>query len=628
MLGRTDSRRRLLFVLFVFVLVGGALVARLGYWQISERERLVDSVRRQISVRTEIPARRGTIYDRSGTLVLAESVTRDRLIVSADRMDAAGRDRMVAFLTEMLPLDATGAADVRQKLETGKAYLVLARDLPPDRSEAIRAAADARGIGGITFESEFLRSYPVGGGPGISLAAQLLGFVDRQGVGQYGVEQYYQEALAGKPRVVESDRDTLGRPLAGTERTIDPGVTGTDLRLTLDPSLQLAVEQEVMATQISDNAAGVSAVVMDPYTGEIYAEASYPSYDANDYRATANLDPSRFVDPVVSRVYEPGSVFKMFTAIAALEAGTVTMSTPIADTGTLELDGGQKVSDYDFKAMGTLRFDDGIANSRNVVAARVALGLAPDLHDASVALHTVWSRFGFGAPTGIDVAGEVRGLVTDPAVTDWRQIDLANGSFGQGVAVTQIQLAAAYAAMVNGGTAVQPHVVAAIDGRPVVPGSDGTAPAATNGVSEVAGAGTVAPEVAKTAVIDPAMSQQATDLLHHVVATAYKDITIPGHWVGGKTGTAQIWDSEHGRWLDDHYNYSFVGYVGRQEGHPDLVVAVWIANAKPTVWRPRGMALPTASQELFRRIAADAVNTPDLLPALPPVTAPVAQAQP
>jgi len=144
----------------------------------------------------------------------------------------------------------------------------------------------------------------------------------------------------------------------------------------------------------------------------------------------------------------------------------------------------------------------------------------------------------------------------------------------------------------------------------------------------VAGAGTVAAEVPKTAVIDPAMSQQATDLLHHVVVTAYKDITIPNHWIGGKTGTAQIWDTENGRWVPDHYNYSFVGYVGRQEGHPDLVVAVWIANAKPTVWKPRGMALPTASQELFRRIAADAVNTPDLLPALPPVTTPVAQAQP
>lgn len=627
MLGRTDSRARLLSVLVVFVLAGGALVVRLGYWQISERERLVESVRRQISVRTEVPARRGTIYDRSGTVVLAESVTRDRLIVTADRMTPAGRDRMVAFLTEMLALDPTATAEVRAKLETGKAYLVLARDLPPDQSEAIRSAADARGIGGITFESEFLRSYPVGGGPGVSLAAQLLGFVDRQGDGQYGVEQYYQEALAGKAKVVESDRDTLGRPLAGTERTIDPGISGADLRLTLDLSLQLAVEQEVMATQISDNAAAVSAVVMDPYTGEIYAQASYPSYDANDYRTTANADPGRFVDPVVSQVYEPGSVFKMFTAIAALEAGTVAMDTQIADTGTLELDGGQKVSDYDFKAMGSMRFDDGIANSRNVVAARVALGLAPDLHDASVALHTVWDRFGFGSPTGVDLAGEVRGLVTDPAVNDWRQIDLANGSFGQGVAVTQIQLAAAYAAMVNGGTAVQPHVVAAIDGRPVSPGGGAGEPDASDAATDIAGTGTSA-ATSSTAVIDPAMSLQATDLLHHVVATAYKDITIPGHWVGGKTGTAQIWDAEHGRWLDDHYNYSFVGYVGRRAGHPDLIVAVRIANAKPTVWRPRGMALPTASQELFRRIATDAVNIPDLLPALPPLTTPVAEARP
>jgi cell division protein FtsI/penicillin-binding protein 2 len=192
--------------------------------------------------------------------------------------------------------------------------------------------------------------------------------------------------------------------------------------------------------------------------------------------------------------------------------------------------------------------------------------------------------------------------------------------------VTQIQLAAAYAAMVNGGTAVHPHVVAALDGRTVSPGGAGE-PAASDEVTDIAGMGTVA-ATSSTAVIDPAMSLQATDLLHHVVATAYKDITIPGHWVGGKTGTAQIWDTEHGRWLEDHYNYSFVGYVGRREGHPDLIVAVRIANARPTVWRPRGMALPTASQELFRRIATDAVNIPDLLPALPPVTTPVAEARP
>src|SRR5829696_1870887 len=211
MVGRTDSGRRLLLLLIVFVIGASALVVRLGYWQLGRRDDLVEAARRQIYSRAEVPSRRGQIYDRSGTVVLAATVMRDRLIVSAEHMDAGERDEMVAFLTSQLGLDAPAADAIRSRLETEKPYLVLAKDLLPEKSEAIERAAAVAGIPGISFESDSVRSYPqAGGGPDSTLAANLIGFVNREGAGQYGVEQFYQDVLSGSPRIVEADRDASG----------------------------------------------------------------------------------------------------------------------------------------------------------------------------------------------------------------------------------------------------------------------------------------------------------------------------------------------------------------------------------------------------------------------------------
>ena len=597
MRGRTDSGRRLLLLLIVFVLGASALVMRLGYWQLVKRDDLVESAHRQIYYRADVPSQRGQIYDRSGTIVLAASVTRDRLIVNAEQQTADQRSAMVEFLATQLGLDPAASGQLAAKLATGKPYLVIARDLPPEKSTAIEAAATAAGIQGITFESDSARSYPqAGGGPSSSLAAQLIGFVNRDGDGQYGVEQFYQGVLAGQPKVVEADRDANGEPLLETERTIEPGVPGRDIRLTIDAGLQLALEQEVMAARIANHSASVSAVVMDPWNGEIYAEATYPSYDANRYAAIATNDPSIFVDPVVSNVYEPGSVFKMLTVLAGLEQGTTSLDRVYDDTGKMRLDGGEtKITDADNKAMGELKLEDAIAYSRNIVAAKVAFGLAPTTSEASTILHEVWVRLGMGSLTGIDVAGEVRGLVNDPAITRWSESDLANGSFGQGVAVTQIQLARAYAALINGGVLVQPHVVAGIGTEPVSAKAD-------------------AP------VVDPSLSPVLAGLMQHVLASPwYLDQTrMPGYWIGGKTGTAQVWDAEHNRWRPNTFNFSCIGFIGRKQNHPDLVVAVRIGDT-PFVINATGQGvLRFTAPELFRRVATDAVTTPGLLSVLAP----------
>ena len=598
MLGRTDSRRRLLFLLGMFIFGSLALTARLVYWQVVDRAHLVSEALAQTTVTLDTPSKRGGIYDRTGTVVLATTVQRERLVGTPHLLTQATRAATVAALAGILGLDATERLALRDRLTGDAKYVILRHGLDRAVADQIRAAMAKPGVVGLSLETEPERVYPqAGGGPGSTLAAHLLGFVNREGGGQYGVEQEYQATLAGEPRVVVARRDASGQAILDDAAVTQSGQPGADLRLTIDARLQLRVEQELLAAWVADRAKRASAVVMDPYTGEVYAMATYPSYDGNDYKSIAATDPERFIDPVVSAVYEPGSVFKMMTAAAALTKGTVTPSTRIKDVGTLRLDDGQtKIDDADRKAKGWMSFEDGIAYSRNVVAAKVALGLGETTRESSAILYDMWRRLGYGDPTGIDLAGEVGGIVRDPALTKWRQIDLANGAFGQGVAVTPMQLAMAYAALMNGGTLVQPHVVKAI------------------GEHEVA----IAPRARQ--VVDGATSTTLIHLMQHVISEVpmYRDRTlVPGYDVGGKTGTAQIWDPTankgRGAWKKDLFNYSFVGFIGRETGVPDLVIAIRIEEARPTVIKVGHLEMPVMSFELFRRIATDAITTPDLL---------------
>ena len=598
MQGRTDSRGRLLVLLLVFILGTAALTARLAYWQVLDQPRLAAEAVAQTTVQIELPSRRGDVYDRSGTVVLATTVQRERLVAAPDQMTPDQRRATVAALTPILALTPDDQNALSDTLSSNSKYVILRHGLDRSTADQITAALSAKQAFDLSLEPEPERVYPqAGGGPSSTLAAQLLGFVNRDGTGQYGVEQEYQTTLAGEPRILSAQRDASGQPILDEASVTQEGVPGTDVRLTIDAGLQLKVEQELLAAWVADKAKRASAVVMDPYTGEIYAMATYPSYDANDYQAIASQDPSRFIDPVVSTVYEPGSVFKMMTAAAGLQNGTVTRQTRFNDTGTLRLDNGKtKIDDADRRGMGWISFEDGVAYSRNVVAAKAALQLGPTTRDSSAILYDVWTKLGYGAPTGIDVAGEVAGLVRNPGLTPWRQIDLANGAFGQGVAVTPIQLADAYAALMNGGTLVQPHVVKAIGDRDVDP-----MPRATG-------------------IIDGKLSANLIEMMRHVVTTVpfYRDRTlVPGYDVGGKTGTAQIWDPtlDHGRgaWKQNLFNYSFVGYIARQTGRPDLVVAIRIEEGTPTVARVGHLEMPVMSFELFRRIATDAIQTPDLL---------------
>jgi cell division protein FtsI/penicillin-binding protein 2 len=599
MLGRTDSRPRALLLLAALLVFGAACVARLGYWQLARHDWLVAQARDQVTVRTEIPANRGTIYDRSGTVTLATTIHRDRLVaypasLAGDTPAArTQRAEITATLAGVLGLGRDAAAELRRRIDSGKAYVVLAHDLTTDQSSAVRAAIDRGGLTQVRLEAEAVRVYPLdGGAPNTTIAAQVLGFANREGDGQYGVEGRWQDALAGAPRIVLAERDASGRPDLERATTLEVGSPGVDITLTIDESLQLAVESEIYAAWVADHAKSVSAVILDPATGEILAEATYPSYDANSYAAVAATSPERFLDPVIAAVYEPGSVFKMVTAAAVLKAGVVKRGSGVRDQSILFLDGGRAfVTNADKGAKkGLLTFEDAVAWSRNVVMSKVALKLGPTAQAAAEVLHATWAKLGFGSLSGVDLAGEVPGIVRDPARTVWRQIDVANGSFGQGVAVTLLQLATAFSAMVNGGILPTPHVVERVgEERVVVPD--------------------------RGRVLSPALAAELVKIMKRVPLAVpfYRDRTlIPGYVVGGKTGTAQIWDGEKKQWKANVFNYSFVGFVGRRS--PEVVVAVRIEEGRPTVLRVGQIEMPVESFELFRRIATDAMATLDLAP--------------
>ncbi len=568
--------------------------ARLVQWQVFDRARLLAAAEKQTSGTVVQAPVRGTITDSSGTVILATTVIRYRLVAQPDAIPSVDRASVAAQLAALTDGGASEATRMTDLLNAGRPRAVLATALDDQVAVRVRSAIADGALPGISLEEQRVRSYPQpGGGAGTSLASDLLGFVNSDGVGQYGLEGYYNDELSGAPRVTSVQRGD-GGALQSVE--LAAGRPSVDLQLCVDARLQTMVEQEVTVAGIADRAESASVIVMDPYTGAVLSSASWPSYDANDYGATAARDPSRFMDPAVSNVYEPGSVMKVLTSVAALEAGTATPSTIIQDEKVLVLDNGAtKVRNANLQSKGALTLTEALAFSRNIVFSKVALGLGSTTSAAAERLYQTWMRFGIGGRTGVDLAGENQGLTNDPTQGRWRQIDLANASFGQGVATTLMQLAVAYSAIVNGGVLVRPRVVSAVNGVPVPITSRGTA---------------TTPEVSKELIQMTAAAPKIVPLYARLAA-------LPSYVYGGKTGTAEIWlkDANGGKGAFDtaHYNFTFIGWFGRTA--PEYVIAVVLRHATPVITGPGHMTNAIESYELFRRVAQDMIALYGITPA-------------
>lgn len=565
MLARTDSRARALVLLVLVTVVAGAIGGRLVWWQVVERDRLAQMALHQLAQHQEIPAERGEILDVNGEL-LATSVELQSIFATPPAMrDPGGTAALLA------PLLGTSAADLRARLQTDASWVWLKRRVDPEVAEQVRQLR----LPGVGMLPETKRVYPVTGvADGTTLAAQVIGYVNVDGVGQYGIEAAENALLAGTPGRVLAEEDVVGRRIADSVYELTPPVDGASLTLTIDAGVQHLLEEAMLETFEKNRAVGATGIIMNAETGAILGMASVPSFDANRYGET---DPERFTSPAVTRQYEPGSVMKAFTVAAALDAEAITTRDTFVDDNNLRI-GRIRIQNADRytwpSGHGPLSAEQVLALSNNVGAAKIGLELGRQ------ELYEAFRRYGFGSPTGIEISGEASGVVWNPDGPNASgDLTAAQTAFGQGLSVTAVQLAAGYAAFANGGTLLTPHVVSGW--RDPLTGT-------LHEASLPPGERIMRPETAAT------MVELLTAAIDDGIA---KGAQIPGYTVAGKTGTAQIAGPvqrtaadgttvERWEYIDGWVDSSFVGFL--PEADEPLVTLILIH--RPAVWGRYQMA--------------------------------------
>ncbi len=511
MLARTDSRARALFLLIIATMLATLVGGRLVWWQVIERDRLAELALSQLAQTEEIPAERGEIRDINGVL-LATSIEVQSVYATPPKVKDP--QRAAGLLASVL---GTDPGEMLARLTSEDPWVWLQRRV--DDKVARRVAA--LHLSGVGMLPETRRVYPITGvAPDTTLGAQLLGFVNVDGAGQYGVEGAEDPLLAGLAGSVTAHGDVIGRQIGDSITQLRPPVDGADLRLTLDAGLQHLLEAAMWSTFEKNHAEGVTGLVMDVHTGAIVAMASFPSFDGNAY---SGADPSLFTNPAVSRQYEPGSVMKAFTIAAALDAGVMDLATTVVDDNNLRI-GSVRIQNADRYRVpnghGEITAGDVLKLSNNVGAAKFGLLLGRQ------GLYDAFRRFGFGAPTGIDIASEESGVVWNPDGPNASgDLTAAQNAFGQGLSVTAVQLAAGYAAIANGGRLVTPHVIAGWTG------SDGV----YHATEARPGERIMREETADT------MIRLLTDAVDNGIA---QRASIPGYSIAGKTGTAEVAGAE------------------------------------------------------------------------------------
>lgn len=515
---------------------------------------------------------RGVIRDRNGHLLAGNAVMYS---IEADIAYVLNAEKAASAIGALLPVPA---AHVQQLLESEKPWVQIASPVSKEVGEEIAALE----IPGVTVRSLWTRKYPEG-----VLASHLLGFCNSEGVGFYGVEGFYDQVLQQEKVEYEGPLDPASEQIPWTVAPLVLPKPGAGLVLTLDRTLQGLVEEELARSVHEYRAAGGTIIVMDPRTFEILALASLPSYDPGRYTQYFDRSPPPFEDPAVSQQYEPGSVFKILTVAAALDAGLVTPETMYHDQGWIEV-GGLVVENASRQAYGDQRVADVLIKSLNVGASWLSTQLGPERFYRYV------QAFGIGRPTGVDLAGEVAGQLWLPQDYErWHDSSLGTNAFGQGLAVTPIQMIAAVATVANDGTRLRPHVVSQrIDSEGVV--------------------STFRPVIADQ-VISPQTARTLTQMMVQVVEQGVPQARVEGYRIAGKTGTAQI--PIPGGYDKEGTITTFIGFGPVPD--PELIILVKLDRPETSPW-----AFETAART-FQRLAAQLFVTLGI----PPDDVRVAEAQ-
>ncbi|MDM8529644.1 penicillin-binding protein 2 [Anaerolineales bacterium HSG25] len=530
---------------------GLTLVGQLVRWQVVEHHRFVAMAEAEHRNEILIAPRRGEIRDGAGYLLATDIIQYDISAspkIISDPQDVAQR---IAPLLDM-PVEQLAGT-----LSGDEIWIPLVKEVPQAAGESLLEWD----IVGIKAEARTKRIYPEG-----ALASHLLGFVNGNGYGFYGVEGYYDIMLRGTPGYQKGERSPFGEliPLAASD-LVSPK-SGPTLYLTIDRGVQHFIEEEIERTVDMYQAQRGSVVVLQPKTGQILGMANFPTYDPNLY---AQTDEKLYANPAVSEQYEPGSVFKIISMAAGLDANVVLPETMLYDGGAIEV-GGRVIYNWDRQSHDMVDMTDVLAKSLNVGMAQIAVALNKDR------FYTYIKRFGFGRLTETDLASEGPGTLKTPKDSTWHESDLGANSFGQGIAVTPLQVASAVSAVANKGLLMKPYAVQRIvdDERDI--------------------------EV-KPVVIRRAISAQTantlTGMLVEALDRAESKARVPGYRVAGKTGTAEI--PIPGGYHPTLTLASFVGYLPADD--PELVILVIIDRPTISRWGSK-TAAPT-----FRRIAEQLV---------------------
>ncbi len=420
------------------ILLASVVWSRLAYWQVIQHTQLAAAAQQQYHDLYPLPAVRGAIFDRNGKQLVVNTTVYSAF-VSPDQIPDADRARVALALGSVLGADA---GKVNQTLSSGAKFAYIARRFSKQKADQLKALV----LPGVGLEEEQQRAY-LPGMANSSLAANLLGFVNFDGQGQYGIEGYYQKQLAGTPGYISSYRDLANREIVLGKDTHQDPVNGANLTLTIDSDIQFAAEQALAAGVQRDKAESGSVLIMDPTTGGIVAWADYPSYNANNFNQT---DASQFLDPITSSVYEPGSVMKVVTLSGAIDAGKITPNQVINDPGYVYV-GGYRIYDWDRRNHGNITYTYVLEHSLNVGAMKAMQA------EGHASFYNYLQAFGLTKPSGIDVAGE--DTVAPPAASQMQDSQYATTSFGQGIDVNMVQMLSAINVVANGGKYAPPHVV-------------------------------------------------------------------------------------------------------------------------------------------------------------------------
>jgi cell division protein FtsI/penicillin-binding protein 2 len=531
----------------IFVL-GGLLAVRLFYWQIIEWDRLSTLSKRQSALDVPVPARRGDILTRDD-LRVATDVYVFTISVSPQGVPDRG-----ALADQLAPRLKQPRDTVLAKLNSNAGSVILARDAPLEIGSAVqdlKARLESKnpelGLASLQIQVKAVRQYPAG-----AFAAQIIGYVNVERQPAYGIEQYKDQDLRGVDGKMHGAGTVLHDVIPIDLPINEPAIDGSSVKLTINSGIQRIIETDLANAVQNSRATSGSITVLDPKTGAILAMAAYPTADLNTYYDLANT--GRYVNPMVSSQYEPGSVFKIVTVAAGLDAGTISPGSYFEDSGIVTF-GGIVVRNHDQLAPGRVSLTQVLQQSLNVEAAKISIGLGAER------FYQYLSKFGFGVPTRIDLAGEVAGEVKTPGDGKWRDSDLAANSYGQGISVTPLQMVAAVAAVANQGKLMRPYIIQEIqrsDGKVIK-----TEPEVVRQV--------IRPEVAK------ALTQVLGDSI--LVESTNKAI-VPGYRVAGKTGTAQI--PIIGGYDPVWTIASFIGYFPADD--PKFVILVKLDKPQSSEW--------------------------------------------